>query len=339
MASQHRRVYVMAHTRSASHLFYQLLSKHPSFQATNPCNCSKAFYIGRDCQASVASAEMWQEGLGLKDEDAAKVDWQSTLDSLQMKVRDAELKDKWFLTMDHPYHLMASSFISSRMNVPGRDTKPIPLIVDRELDLDSKTGGSYLAADLTKYANPTLLPDRFFFSFTPIITIRHPTRAIPSYLRAYRRIGTEKSHPDLPVAASFLWERLVFDSFKSFEESRAATEGRVAKPPIVVDGEKLVKDPHGQMKKLCEALDLDEEHISYSWDRPGWATSKLDQAFAGTFSGSTGVIPDAKFDRALDTREEMQRWVEEWDEATARMLEEMVNAAIPDYEYLVQYSL
>ncbi|KAF9264319.1 hypothetical protein L218DRAFT_958399, partial [Marasmius fiardii PR-910] len=116
--------------------------------------------------------------------------------------------------------------------------------------------------------NSTLFPDRFLFSFTPIITIRHPARVIPSFLRAFSHYGDDYSHPDFMVAGeSFRLERLIFDSFKSFEKARAVEEGREPRTPIVVDGDKLVADPQGQMKKL-----------------------KAGEAFLGSFNRSTGVI-------------------------------------------------
>ncbi|KAL0565754.1 hypothetical protein V5O48_016265 [Marasmius crinis-equi] len=238
---------------------------------------------------------------------------------------------------------MSSSFINSHISVPGRETKPTPVIVDRMLDLgsDNVDLNSSLQKNLTIHANPTLLPDRFFLSFTPIITIRHPARVIPSYLRSLHSIEGHISDTEFLVAAtSFQWERLVFESFKSFEEARATEEGREARAPIVVDGEKLVKDPHGQMKKVCEALGLDEGGIKYSWDPPKMAANtRAAETFFGTFNQSTGVVTDARFVKPLDMQEEVQKWAHEWDESTAAALEKMVASAMEDYEYLFQFSM
>ncbi|KAL0571676.1 hypothetical protein V5O48_010277 [Marasmius crinis-equi] len=337
MDTQPHRIYVLAHTRSASHLFYQLLSQHPSTQATQPRFCGYAYCLGSDNQAPSASAEKWLDAFGVTEEEASEISWQKTLDELQQKVADAESEGKHFLTMDHPYHLITSSSINSLMNL-RRETKPAPTITDRKLDLGGIRESA--TADLAPHSNPTLLPDRFLFSFTPIIVIRHPARAIPSYLRAYRRIAPESSHPDFTVAAAFLPERLVFDAFKSFEESKALAEGRAARVPIVVDGDKLLQDSQGQMKKVCEALGLDEGQISYTWDRPGLEeNTKVAEAFFGTINSSTGIFPAEKSAAPLDMQEEVKTWAKEWDISTAQTLEEKVRAAMEDYEYLSQYSL
>ena len=190
--------------------------------------------------------------------------------------------------MDHPYHLMSSSFVNSHITVPGRGTKATPSVVDRRLDVATDVINHEVGVDLSLYSNPTLIPDRFFFSFTPIITIRHPAHATPSAYRAWLKMGAGIPHFDFPVSTSYKFERLVFESFKSYAEGETATM------PIVVEGEKLVRDPQAQMKKVCNVLGLNEGEISYSWDSPerGKGT-KAGDAFFKTLNGSNGIIPDS----------------------------------------------
>ncbi|KAL0568018.1 hypothetical protein V5O48_013972 [Marasmius crinis-equi] len=287
------------------------------------------------------SREQWQRSLGVNDETAEKTSYQECVDNSQKKVAEAESEGKWALTMDHPFSLMPSSLVNSHLSVPGRETKPTPVVADRMLDVRDRTEGS-LPADLGMYHNPTLLPDRFFFSFTPIITIRHPARTIPSWLRSFHSLGGTLLDTEFPVFAdSFRWERLVFDSFMAFEKSRAAEEGREVNTPIVVDGDKLVKDPRGQMKKVCERLGIDEEGIKYSWERPQhWIqTPVIGETMMGTYTQSTGVVRDARYNKPLDVKEEVAKWAEEWDENVAGILEGKVAAAMEDYEYLLQFTL
>ncbi|KAL0565057.1 hypothetical protein V5O48_016975 [Marasmius crinis-equi] len=340
--AQHRRVYVFAHARSCSHLFYKLLKGHPIFQATEPMTFNNACTLGTDRQAAYYSREQTLAALGMSADEVAHVSWQSALDEMQKHVANAESKGKWLLSMDHPYQLMSFSALRNLLPVSPCDEPAIPVITDRKLDISPEQSVG-LETSPKHPTNPTLLPDRFFFSFTPIIVIRHPARTIPSYVRAVGSV----SFPEFPVAAgNFLLERMFFDSFKAIEEARAAKEGRAPAMPIVVDTGKLVKDPRGTMRKVCEALGIDDGPIQYTWEKAEKSSeyrnndSKVSEVFFGTFNQSTGVIPDhARFDKPLDIQEEERLWAEEWDESVARLLAEKVAAAMEDYEYLLQYSV
>ncbi|KAL0569865.1 hypothetical protein V5O48_012096 [Marasmius crinis-equi] len=337
MSAQHRRVYIFSHPRSTSHLFYQILSTHPAIQATECNKCVSTYRFGVDRQMPSLRMEAWLEAFGLSHQEAAmQSGYQAFLDEMQREAADAEAKDKCFLAADHIHHITTSSFINTHLNLPGRETRPTPVIVDNMLDVTHASGtqvGNDAPSELND-SNPTLLPDRFLFSLTPIITIRHPARTTPSHLRAYQVLGLDTSGPDFPVVASFKLERMLFDAFKSRAEKEKA--GSV----IVIDGDKLVKDPQGQMKKVCELLGLDEAQIKYSWDKPTMGDGKkLASAFLTTVNGSNGVILNPKYDKPVVIEEEIKGWAQEWDESTAKVLEELVRSAMPDYEYLLQHSL
>ncbi|KAL0569958.1 hypothetical protein V5O48_012007 [Marasmius crinis-equi] len=356
MTSEHRRVYLLAQQRSCSHLAYQLLSSHPAFKATSPRSFAKAYQVGTDSQAPTTDhlTALRMREHGLEAEAAARISYQGTLDDMQMEIADAESKDKRFLTMDHPFYLMSSAFVNAHLGsaADGLEDKPAPLITDRQLDIP--VGLRSVPSNLPprSESNPTLLPDRFFFSFTPILTIRHPAHAIPSNLRAARSVSSEFPEFATAIGTSFRFPRLVFDSFK-FRGGGPS--------PIVMDGGRLVQDPQGQMKKLCKVLGLDESGIRYMWDETietlGSRESKTAKAFLGTFHGSKGVIADKvsemehslrilkltyriqKYNQPVDIQEETKKWAEEWGEDVARTLQEKVAAAMEDYEYLLEYCL
>ncbi|KAL0570271.1 hypothetical protein V5O48_011698, partial [Marasmius crinis-equi] len=333
MSAQNRRVYIFSHPRSTSHLFYQILSTHPTIQATECNKCSPTYRFGVDRQMPSLCREAWLEAFGLSHQEAAvQGSYQAFSDEMQREAADAEAKGKCFLAADHPYHITSSSFINAHLNMPGHETRPTPTIVDNALDVtpagDTQVGNDAPSElnELKAHPNPTLLPDRFLYSFTPIITIRHPARATPSYFRAYQVLGLDTSEPDFPIATSFKLERMLFDTFKTHAEKEKA--GSV----IVIDGDKLVRDPQGQMKKVCELLGLDKAQIRYSWDKPTMGDGKKSAgAFLTTVNGSNGVISDPKYDKPVVIEEEVKGWAQEWDESTAKVLEELVRSAMPDY--------
>ncbi|KAJ8075701.1 hypothetical protein PM082_021331 [Marasmius tenuissimus] len=349
MDQQPPRVYVFAHPRSTSHLFYQLLSTHPAFKVTRPLTCLPTYRFGVDSQSHLKSSKAVLNALGLDDEIIATASWQNFVDNLQREAEDAELKGKRFLTMDHPYQLMSSALINSLINVPGRRTWPTPSVVDSKFDIPTNNNASILEVEVAEdreldpkfYSNPTLIPDRFLFSFVPIFTIRHPAHATPSAYRAWQKMGGDLSHPDFPVTKSYKWGRLFFDTFKfhvkaEMEKCRGLGTASPGTTPIVVDGEQLVKDPQGQMKRVCDILGLDAGGITYNWDKPElWKGTKLGDAFFSTINESNGVVPDPP----VDIETEAKKWAQEWDEDTASVLREMVQEDMEDYQYLLQYGL
>ncbi|KAL0063025.1 hypothetical protein AAF712_010048 [Marasmius tenuissimus] len=219
---------------------------------------------------------------------------------------------------------MSSSFVNSQIDMLGRMTWPTPIVVDHKLDV--LTNASTLGAeDRGLHSNLTLILNRFYFSFTPIITTCHPAHAVPSAYQAFQHsnIGVDLSHPDFPVFTSYKWTRLALDLFKSYGAADAT----------VVDGEKLVKDPQSQMKKVCDMLGLDEGGIRYNWDKPEMGKgSKFEGTFFKTLNESSGVVLDP-----ISRQEE--KWMEEWDKDTAKVLRKMVEEAMDDYQYLLQYSV
>ncbi|ESK85291.1 hypothetical protein Moror_11340 [Moniliophthora roreri MCA 2997] len=240
--------------------------------------------------------------------------YQKAFDQLQKSIREIEETGGVPLSMEHPIHIFPHSALNYGAQYPYSFQSDIQ-IMDHRLDIQNQeeTTEIELAADKT---NPTIFPDRFFYSITsPIITIRHPAL--------------------LKRTSRYHWERLVFESYKS-------RGTRV----IVVDGEKLVKDTKGQMKKVCEELGLDESQIQYTWDsgdgqKDGHYSHlpvPVTDAFMGTLHGSKGVIYRQR-DEILDLVAEGRKWAEEWDEELARTMCELVKSSLEDYEYLLQFSI
>ncbi|KAG7085975.1 hypothetical protein E1B28_003499 [Marasmius oreades] len=342
MTTEPRRVFVFTHARTASNVFYKVLASHPIFHPAESSTFISAFGLGTDSQ-SARSRDKWQRWYNMSDDEVSKISYQSKLDDLERMMAEADMnKGKWFLATEHPYILMSSAEVHSHMNVPGSEIFPIPVIEDRMLDVIAESPSSELTIP-GHVRNPTLLPDRIFFSLTPIFTIRHPARVIPSYARAVlNSFGTDTSDLDIPIGgAGFCLDRLVFDAFKAFDEARAAAEGRPPRVPIVVDGDRFVRDPRGQMRRVCEALgiDADEALLKYSWEANlDTEESKKREGFLSVLHRSTGVL-DPRYDKPLDLQEEVRDWANKWDEKTARNLEEMVAGAMDDYEYLLQFSI
>uniref|UniRef100_A0A0W0EU64 Uncharacterized protein n=1 Tax=Moniliophthora roreri TaxID=221103 RepID=A0A0W0EU64_MONRR len=196
------------------------------------------------------------------------------------------------------------------------------------------------STQLLEKGNPTIFPERFFFSITsPIITIRHPAHMLSSWARAVSAYGIPPEGDlvlhDMEMLSRYRWERLIFDEYR-----------KGGGKPIVVDGDKLLQDTKGQMKQLCEALRVDDAKIQYTWDS---AVDHKDElyshfpepmiAFIGMMRGSKGVIDRQVDNKDLDIAVEERKWAEEWNEDLARTMREFVTSSLEDYGYLLQFSL
>lgn len=184
--------------------------------------------------------------------------------------------------------LFDSKFMKSRVETVCLEV-PRPVMIDHMLDVDNPQ----LEMDFRlPIPNPMLLPDRIVASVSPIILIRHPAYAFPSAIRSEAPIGSGISDPDFPINKTFRWQRIIYDLYREYYGSGNSEmlEGR-NDWPIVIDGDKLIEDPEGQMRKVCGLIGIDESLIRYTWkigDDPELHEGL--PSFVGVLATSTGVI-------------------------------------------------
>ncbi|KAK7053204.1 hypothetical protein VNI00_003823 [Paramarasmius palmivorus] len=328
-----QRIYIISHPRSRCNLLFRLLSSHPSVAATPPFQFLLACSSGPEYQGPERSPQV-------NDGNTSEQTYQEAFDLLRGSVEDIEVAGKIPLAMEHPQYIVPHDNVDTGAKFPSprNRTGPVePPVITFNGTTDTKT-------------NPTCLPDAFLSNFTPIITIRHPARVLPSYIRATfkSKMASEFTSLDeegkalflhkFEKAARFRWDRIIFDSL--------AGKGKVR---IVVDGDKLARDPKGQMKVLCDALGIDSRdgNIKFTWGNEdgrkggdhGWMSEDLKEAFFGSLRKSTGVVEDKRLDDPVDVAKERFQWAEEWGEELASYMEDMVQGAVEDYEYLRQFAI
>ncbi|KAK7019738.1 hypothetical protein VNI00_017978 [Paramarasmius palmivorus] len=241
------------------------------------------------------------------------------------------------IIMDHPHLLMPTSILNTDARYP-RVLRAVPTMKDTFLGLPKNQVSPAVPEE---NINPTFLPDRFFFSFTPIITIRHPALVLPSYMRAAQMKAEtgcfeDQILSDLEIMASLRWERMVFEAFRARNDGLA---------PIVVDGTKVVQEPQAQMERLCELLGIDGSQIQYTWEAGREASTVgsdlglIGEPFLRNLTQSTGVVSEKRYEEPPDLAEEMQKWSEEWNAEIASAMEQMIHNRLADYEYLSQFSI
>ncbi|KAL0572880.1 hypothetical protein V5O48_009074 [Marasmius crinis-equi] len=259
--------------------------------------------------------------------------FQHCLDELERSIAEAEIEGKIAALKEHSCFMMDSEAIHHIDHIE-REIRERPVIVDNFLDLPEPERSATSVPTLP-IPNPTLIPDRLFVSLTPVIIIRHPAKTVPSYLRASSQFGATVFDADFPVESSFKWQRMVYDCYKAWFSSR---EGGDESLPIVIDGDKLISDPRGQMENLCKRVGLDPAGIEYTWEVQAPDT-QMQAVFFRTLYESTSVIQGEKSAKSPVLEDEVKEWVKEWDEETARELKRRTELYLPDYEYLLQRSI
>ena len=142
-------------------------------------------------------------------------------------------------------------------------------------------------------ANPTVLPDAFLKSMTPICLIRNPAYTIPSlYHASVPRLNVHGR--EFPVQASLHWCRMLVDWY-------ATTTGT---KPIIVDCDDLINEPN-LVRKLCSALSLDTSKMQASWH----AISQAEQdAATTTMQTSSSAARSKKEYKNIELDEEESVW-------------------------------
>ena len=102
----------------------------------------------------------------------------------------------------------------------------------------------------------------------------------------------------------------------------------------ILDADDIMKDREA-VRQLCREIEFDPDAVQYEWEARE-ETDPAKAAFLSTIAASTGIKPGLEA-RCLDIEAEKAKWVEEFGEVDAADLAKAVEAAMPDYEYLLSH--
>ena len=177
--------------------------------------------------------------------------------------------------------------------------------------------------------NPTVLPDAFLKSMTPICLIRHPARTLPSL---YRAAHLNVHGPEFSVQASLRWCRLLVDWY-------AVATGT---EPLVLDSDDLIHKP-ATINLFCGAVSLDKSVVQTSWDVISQAEIReqdaTNSAMTTTVQTTHRMGRSRKGNEEIDIDQEERSWVEEFGVDAAEAIKGFVVGAMDDYSYLKQLAI
>ncbi|GFG26205.1 hypothetical protein IFM61606_06177 [Aspergillus udagawae] len=331
----------------------QMLRKHPEIE-TIEYPFVDTYYFGQealtlrrnDClqavkqrvQADPALAQTFQEAFSLLEQSIQSV--QAKVDLLVLLfhigyhlIEGYGGQGKTPFIKEHAFTFMKPETISRSL------AHPHPYRNTPQITAQPAKGRNERATEIGEEdANPTMLPTQFLRSVTAVFLIRHPALVFESILRVSGpTMGARVDDQEFPVEASMRWLRVLYDCY--------TTSAGGGVQPIVLNADEIMAHPV-VVQQLCQQLQLDPAGVRFQWDPVPPAViesqSAYQQHFFSTIQSSCGVRLDkhsAAQGQSLDLDALTATWQEVYGMQTAATLRSLVDAAMPDYEYLCGYEL
>jgi hypothetical protein len=329
-----RDVFYFAHTRTASHVLCRLLSTQPGWEQSD-YHFKRAFDFARDAfgwgplndaskQQREGFGKLLQQGFDeIQDErEAAANKVGRPICAVGFVRFDHRLREqnKAFFLKEHTFYTWEPSRLSQSMwGVPV--SSPPFTAIDKQQAL-------LTLPDNAKKTNPTIFPDAFVESFRAIFLIRHPALSFESWYRA----ESAARHVDIfdkswSFYTSFQYSRQMHDWYLS----RATAEDAM---PIVIEADDMMEN-RATIDMLCEMLGMDKRCVLHRWDviqAPVGAGCRELKFMSGYWNSTS--VDRSKSSRGLDLVGKRGDWREEFGVEVGDELWRLVQAAMPDYEYL-----
>ncbi|KAI9930662.1 hypothetical protein ASPWEDRAFT_39567 [Aspergillus wentii DTO 134E9] len=187
--------------------------------------------------------------------------------------------------------------------------------------------------------NETILPDEFLRRWSPTFLIRHPALAFPSRYRIFLDLDeAETGRGPGWTDMTMRWTRTLYDWYRANipgDESVIDGHGDVTWP-LIIDADDVMAKPE-VVVRFCDILGMDRSKLRFTWtaetEEKKSRMGKYPSRFLSTLISSEGIV-SGKTSENVDIDVEAKKWrVEFGDEAGAK-LEQVVRAAMPDYEFL-----
>ncbi|KAL8635007.1 MAG: hypothetical protein Q9228_007461 [Teloschistes exilis] len=326
------RIWHCTHPRTASNLLAKQFENHPQL-ALKGYTFFDAHLFGPE------SAREWK---ATSDKPGAdKATYQNSFNELQQFLERIEQEGKSVFIKEHisfildPARKAASSPLSN-----GRLPQPCPRVVDETVQsIDGQTL-------VTERTNPSVLPDSFMRTLSPIIQIRHPVLSVSS---RYRASCKSRGPPDIFAVEYLLQDlyaapRMVFDWYSEHVYPNRKLIARGAQSwPLVLDGEDLVNDNERVISAICTLANLDIQGVTNEWQPVSEDLKSKQpvnvQTYLSTIQNSSGVIKSGYKEGNLSIDKEAEKWTGEFGSEVANRLKEIAEAAMVDYTYLTQYRI
>ncbi|PWY81961.1 hypothetical protein BO70DRAFT_379909 [Aspergillus heteromorphus CBS 117.55] len=325
----HQLVCLITYPRTASNLLVRILAleHQPKFIARSSgagyCFLASQRYMQFNGELTSKPVSAWTEDEKRKAQQLMQEDFER----LNSYVGLARNQQKSLFNKEH-LHMMLDPIFKSRQlygeNSAG-DEEPWKVRLPHAPTVTSSCLNSCL--------NHTVLPDEYLQTFWPTFLIRHPALVYPSMYRVLSDVSAQSANIErmLQAAINLGWVRSLYDWYATREESSMCAEEN-SRGPVILDADDIIARPE-VVHRYCEIVGLDPTKLRFTWADIKHEDHPAGERFLSTLRDSSGV-DSSKVAGTIDLVRESQRWREEFGETAGGRLMEMVQAAMPDYEYL-----
>ncbi|KAF2161065.1 hypothetical protein M409DRAFT_28395 [Zasmidium cellare ATCC 36951] len=331
-----RHVLIFDHPRSCSNLLGKLLETHP--------DVTRLHRPWRDARTRVAD----RTGLSFTPETAVR---------FQKRRLGAEQPDFSHLTVAKANEHVAESIRAAReKNTPPSSslTKPstalcttcnvkgnLAIIQEHTAILITDEAIHGTLHDSSSLPNPsantTIIRSDILQTSIPLLLIRHPALAIPSFLRMH--LLEEMLVPEDEMFRywiSYRWLRIIYSHLASLARENSAND---LAEPVIIDAYDIVQKTPAVMARLCELFHIGQGEIRETWEVGEGVVgepNELDVRWVETLWGSRGVIrrEDGVVDWEIRVGELVEGWGREFGGDRGEVLKGMVEGEMEDYGFL-----
>ncbi|CAO2656559.1 Nn.00g053620.m01.CDS01 [Neocucurbitaria sp. VM-36] len=334
-----RPIFLATHPRSCSTAFERVFITRQDILTCVHEPFSDVFYYGTErLSERFADDELARVRSGFAD-----YTYKTIVDRLE---RDAAQGKRMFIK-DMAAHLfppdgkpveLAPSLLHCKDGAQGNDD------VINDLSGHSKT---YMETD-----NPTVLPSDVLRQFHFTFLIRNPRQAIPSHVKCTIPPLADATgfHGFLPSEAGYNELRQLFDYLRQEKIIGPSTTGDVngiTKDQVkitVIDADDLLDNPEGIFEAFCKNVGVDFTPDMMTWgsdeeQKTGATLLEKWKGFHIDAIKSTGFQRRSPTGPKISTESEYEMWGTRYGVELQKVIQETVEACVPDYEYLKQFSL
>ena len=336
---QGKKILLITYPRTASNLLVKMLSLDD--QATIVSNEKggyffwDAFMTGRSTGSIYKSIEHW----GAEETNQIRRAFQQSLDDLEDKSKTAKSESKIVFAKEHAQWFANPAEVDNHLSGNnGPATLPFSMDIP-DLSDSMRTFSSN---------NLTVLPDEYLQTWTLTFLIRHPALAFPSFYRSMidlEKAGLANPHelqPMLKLHTTLKWTRMLYDWCCQHTTELYTNQNDDAQYPLVLDAHDVINHPEVVIR-YCDLIGMDRTKLKFEWsseapkttsDLSNKTTQKSpEEVMKATLRQSSSLLKE-KAPMVIDIVSEAKKWKEEFGNDLGEQMEDWVQNAMVDYEYL-----
>ncbi|KAL8953816.1 MAG: hypothetical protein Q9222_000325 [Ikaeria aurantiellina] len=327
-----------SHPRTASNVLAKQFRSHPQL-AHKEYPFYNAYLHGPE-RLNYMIEESHQQGTESATYQKAFNDLQQSVSAIAKEGKHTWIKEHMSFILDPT--VAATKFPRSDGHAP----LPCPKVVDQAADGMLEEGGYPNSGVSVKRTNPSILPDAFMRTLSPIFQIRHPAISIPSYYRAGMKAAGELQilSDGFSNPTSYAWDRVMFDWYceHAYPQRKEVPRGHKSWP-LIVEGEDLVNDNERTVSAICSLANIDVAGVAKEWQPVSDEVKQKQTAdiknYLSTLQDSKGVIKSGRDPNEVSIEEEHKKWEQEFGADIAGQLKHAVQATMDDYLFLAKFKI